>query len=1252
MKYLFSLYKTLSPLWILLFVFFAYLIIESVIFKSNADDTALINGQLQETEQEEHITIPLYQDYNEEITQKTIPSSEQIHNNENQDFTVLWDNSTNYEKDSNNLSHNTTITYIPIEQEEIIPYESWFDHIPGSWEITHTTTLTLSWDNLWTGTEHNNNNDTKAEPSLITVQPLQQPSIDEMGRFDTTSLTSFHVYDEYSDTSYCSYITYLNLNSFLHTSLSTTQDSIVRWNAIDIWNELMTTSNTTLQSENTIFTDTKASGDLFVQHIDSLYKKFGDTLIDVVTKNPTSPDGSTIRQSHRFTILYASDEQRYVLDPVRTNSQEPIILSDYLATYLFDHEDIAIVQSYNLTKPWTFLDIPLLQGKDIKTIKGQQELIQHIASNNNNINSKAFRGVQKKSINSQLTINSEFMYIDDSETIAAYIPNWLTIQTANGNSFDLNSFVIQEEQTIQDSVQAILDSTITLNGNSYTFPTYVGELIPSIIPVINSNKIVWVNDFETQEKTEWWVIKTVKFWQLNEHLIFSEPVPLLIQVPDSDGKTIEIQVHHEGQEWFTTDSLSTNPNTQCSDGVAQDQSNVTTVQSGIVTIYTCGASTFTFSYTGGANTTHYIDNGTKDFSITIATGAQFDTGALINDINIGINFRPIDNESATWPRWTTNCYPAEKSFILIHPDGTQVALANPGTYTTPNTNCPQAQITYDQEAISPIIGWIWNLSWESRQPVWNISTLYNKSPFGTWTIRAWDNAWSDWLLLFWFNLNVDASAPICGDGIIQSWSSEQCDDGNTNNSDGCSLTCQIESWRQCSGSPSSCSLIPSPSGLLLQYNGSTTWWWLFTDISGNGNNATAFNGVTTANQNGETVMCFNGTNQYLERVWNLVTSYPFTMSSWVRANNTTGLKGVMSYARSTATNIMYNNELNTTTRRQNAQNTTARYTNGTTAANTTEWFLVTSVFTSPTNRQIYVNGVLQGTNTVSTIYDTNVNKRLNIGRLADSSPSNYFGWCIDDIRFYGNSLTSWQVYSIYAKPATLTTSLVYTWSPLLTGTLQWPLDRISLTISGNSYTGINHGNGTWSLSGWLISPSLGTWLQNAILTVTNPYNRSVQYSGSFMVELPIIAPWDLCIAAPNTLHIWSITGSNTWQIITQKSDYFTVDDKKGSLSGYYTTLSISDLTSTWSLISKSNIQVKADPITTLSWSANPAVILDSTIVSFTSLSSPVTFIKRNNGTWWGIQGIYWSKINLQITIPAYQTIGTYTGTLTYTLYEN
>lgn len=38
---------------------------------------------------------------------------------------------------------------------------------------------------------------------------------------------------------------------------------------------------------------------------------------------------------------------------------------------------------------------------------------------------------------------------------------------------------------------------------------------------------------------------------------------------------------------------------------------------------------------------------------------------------------------------------------------------------------------------------------------------------------------------------------------------EQCDDSNKANGDGCNYSCQIEPGRQCSGTPSVCTLIPS-----------------------------------------------------------------------------------------------------------------------------------------------------------------------------------------------------------------------------------------------------------------------------------------------------------------------------------------------------------------------------------------------------------------------------------------------------------
>ena len=50
---------------------------------------------------------------------------------------------------------------------------------------------------------------------------------------------------------------------------------------------------------------------------------------------------------------------------------------------------------------------------------------------------------------------------------------------------------------------------------------------------------------------------------------------------------------------------------------------------------------------------------------------------------------------------------------------------------------------------------------------------------------------------------------LCGNGIIDP--GEQCDDGNTNSGDGCSLTCTLEAGWECIGEPSLCSIASCPS---------------------------------------------------------------------------------------------------------------------------------------------------------------------------------------------------------------------------------------------------------------------------------------------------------------------------------------------------------------------------------------------------------------------------------------------------------
>lgn len=834
--------------------------------------------------------------------------------------------------------------------------------------------------------------------------------------------------------------------------------------------------------------------------------------------------------------------------------------------------------------------------------------------------------------------------ITDTQWIEKQITE-LTIVPAEAVT-QLPNITIKEVQSVQ-RVQMQKDETTQLIVVSWT-NTEINSWVDSVAQVEWYEIVESATVFETTNTIKEPLQETFEFWIAWKHLLFSEPVLIQQDVPYPDWSIVEIKVFHAWQPDWSTQWIATEQWVSCTPNWETTfPSTFTTVNQWKIQFTTCGASTFSVAYIWWASAPNFVDNSTKDYTWMVLTGVNFPTGSVIQDVNLRLDFRPIDNESPTWPWWVSNCYPNEKSFLLIHPDWTTVAIANAWTYTSPNTNCPQAQITYDQSAPTGIVWWVWNLAWDSRQPVWNLSTLNGKSPFGMRTLRMWDNAWQDWVVLFWYSIDIQNVE--CGDWIITA--PEVCDDWNIDNDDWCSALCSIEAWWECTWTPSVCTVIPAPSGLQLHYDGSFAWW-LFTDISGNGFNGTRFNGVTTGNQNGETVMCFNGTNQYIERATNLATAYPFTMSTWIRSNTTTGLRWIMSLARSTATNRMYNIELNATTRRARAQNTTARYANGTTPANTSEWFLVTTVFNSNTSHQVYVNGVLQWTNTTSVTYDTSTTKRLNIWRLADSSPTNYYDGCVDDVRFYSTALTSGQVYTLYAKPASLTTSAVTVWSPQLTGTIDGTLDTITLLISWTTYTWTNLWNGTWNLSGWIISPTLPNGTYPVTLTVTNPYWRSVQYTSAFTVTIPP-SSGDFCIAWPSTIAFPQITTqgyAQTW--FTSTSGYFQVIDSNWADSGYYTTLQITNLS--WSTTSLSNTWIarQSTGIVLLSGTANTGVTLWSAFASYSPATWTVTFIKRDPAANSWKTGTYWAPLQLRISLPAYIKPDTYAWTITYTLYEN
>jgi hypothetical protein len=152
----------------------------------------------------------------------------------------------------------------------------------------------------------------------------------------------------------------------------------------------------------------------------------------------------------------------------------------------------------------------------------------------------------------------------------------------------------------------------------------------------------------------------------------------------------------------------------------------------------------------------------------------------------------------------------------------------------------------------------------------------------------------------------------------------------------------------------------------------------------------------------------------------------------------------------------------------------------------------------------------------------------------------------------------------------------------------------------------------------------------------------------------------MCIGTTGDFNFGSFTASSSAQTVSGafvgSGGYFYVDDLKGADAGYYTTVQLAaDLAGPGtSTMLRTNVFMKTPSLTTtlLAGTANAGVVVDAGMAAFQSLDTPRQLIKRGNGANNGIIGQYGVLPQMQLIIPAYQAVGTYTGTLTYTLYSN
>lgn len=157
-----------------------------------------------------------------------------------------------------------------------------------------------------------------------------------------------------------------------------------------------------------------------------------------------------------------------------------------------------------------------------------------------------------------------------------------------------------------------------------------------------------------------------------------------------------------------------------------------------------------------------------------------------------------------------------------------------------------------------------------------------------------------------------------------------------------------------------------------------------------------------------------------------------------------------------------------------------------------------------------------------------------------------------------------------------------------------------------------------------------------------------------------INPGDVCIGSTGSFDFGAYTVSSTSQTVNGTfSSPFYVDDLKWSDNGYYTTVQMSgDLQ--WpgaSSITAANISMRTSAvgnagITTMAWSSNTNVVVNAGMTAYQTLNTPRRLIERVNGANFGLIGQYGVTPEMELIIPAYQAVGSYSGTLVYTLYDS
>lgn len=161
----------------------------------------------------------------------------------------------------------------------------------------------------------------------------------------------------------------------------------------------------------------------------------------------------------------------------------------------------------------------------------------------------------------------------------------------------------------------------------------------------------------------------------------------------------------------------------------------------------------------------------------------------------------------------------------------------------------------------------------------------------------------------------------------------------------------------------------------------------------------------------------NGSSQYLRNTTFTQSgnTYPLTLSAWFYADAlAAGNHTIIALTASGGTSVIFQLYTNGANLLSRQYNTSSQIVSATTLV-TGKWYLATVVFESLSSRKLYLDGILQGTDTVTASAPSGINQ-IDIGASPWAGPGEYFQGRISAPMVLNAALTATQILALKSNP--------------------------------------------------------------------------------------------------------------------------------------------------------------------------------------------------------------------------------------------